>query len=64
MDKWFVSVGLSLCIDYEDIEAESKEEAERIAKDRALEDIDWNNCNADEEETVYSSWKQDEEQTS
>lgn len=61
MGKWFVNVGLTLYIDYDDIEADSQEEAERIAKDRALEDIDWNNCNAEEECTVYSSWEQDKE---
>lgn len=60
MSKWNVSVGLTLYIDYDDIEADSKEEAEQIAKDRALEDIDWNNCNAEEEVTVYSSWEEDE----
>lgn len=44
MAKWNASVGLQLSIDYDDIEADTEEEAEQIAKDRALEDIDWNNC--------------------
>lgn len=47
MAKWNVSVGLQLSIDYDDIEADTREEAEQIAKDRALEDIDWNNCECD-----------------
>lgn len=32
MSKWYVSVGMSLSIDYDDIEADTKEEAEKIAK--------------------------------
>lgn len=61
MAKWYVSVGLRLDIDYEDIEADTKEEAEQIAKDRALEDIDWNNCNVDNESViVYSSFESEE----
>lgn len=59
MSKWNVSVGLTVYIDYDDIEADSKEEAEQIAKDRALEDIDYNNCDADDEATVYSSFEID-----
>lgn len=47
MAKWNASVGLRLTIDYDDIEADTKEEASQIAKDRALEDIDWNNCSCD-----------------
>lgn len=39
MAKWNASVGLQLSIDYDDIEADTREEAEQIAKDRALEDI-------------------------
>jgi hypothetical protein len=42
--KWCVNVGLRLSIDYDDIEADSREEAEEIAKDRAMEDIDYNNA--------------------
>lgn len=34
--KWNVSVGLHLSIDYDDIEADTREEAEEIAKDRAV----------------------------
>lgn len=29
MSKWYVSVGMSLSIDYDDIEADTKEEAEK-----------------------------------
>lgn len=47
MAKWSVSVGLQLSIDYDDIEADTREEAKQIAKDRALEDIEWNNCDCD-----------------
>lgn len=57
MSKWNVSVGLTVYVDYDDIEADSREEAEQIAKDRALEDIDYNNCNAYEEPAVYSCYE-------
>ena len=30
-----------------DIQADTKEEAEKIAKSKALEDIDYNNCDCD-----------------
>jgi hypothetical protein len=45
--KWNVSVGVSLTIDYDDIEAETQEEAEEIAKEQALEDVDFNNAELD-----------------
>jgi hypothetical protein len=61
--KWNVSVGLHLAIDYDDIEAETREEAEEIAKERALEDIDYNNACCDESDiTVYTAWPVDEEE--
>lgn len=44
---WNASVDLTVTIDYDNIEAETKEEAERIAKEKAIEDIDYNNCDAD-----------------
>lgn len=47
MAKWNASVGLQLTIDYDDIEADTKAEAIQIAKDRALEDIEWNNSDCD-----------------
>lgn len=51
-----------LTIDYYngEIEADTKEEAERIAKDKALEDIDYNNCSCDCE-PIASVWTDDEE---
>ena len=58
--KWTVSVGLRLNIDYDDIEADSREEAEEIAKDRALEDIDYNNANCDDDVCVYCCYPTDE----
>lgn len=59
---WNVSVGLRLSIDYDDIEADTREEAEEIAKDRALEDIDYNNCNCDPTEPiVYCAYTDEEE---
>lgn len=47
MAKYYVSVGLQLSIDYDNIEADTEEEAKGIAKERALEDIDYNNCDCD-----------------
>jgi len=44
---WNASVDLTVTIDYDNIEAGTKEEAERIAKEKAAEDIDYNNCDAD-----------------
>lgn len=61
--KWSVSVGVRLSIDYDDIEAETQEEAEEIAIERALEDVDYNNATCDENDTmVYASWPNDEEE--
>ena len=34
MSKWYVSVGMSLSIDYDDIEADTKEEAEKKLEER------------------------------
>ena len=61
--KWNVSVGLHLSIDYDDIEADTREEAEAIAKEKAVEDIDFNNAYFDEayDVTVYTAWPDDEE---
>lgn len=60
MSKWYVSVGLSLTIDYEDIEADTQEEAERIARDKAEEDIDWNNAELDRT-IVYCAFENDKD---
>ena len=53
MSKWYVSVGMSLSIDYDGIIAETKEEAIEIAKSKALEDIDYNNCDCDSRKEYY-----------
>lgn len=53
MAKWYASVGISLTIDYEDIDADTQEEAEKIAKEKAMEDIDYNNCNCEKEPIIY-----------
>jgi hypothetical protein len=61
--KWSVSVGLRLTIDYDDIEAETQEEAEEIAIEKALEDIDYNNASCDESDIiVYAAWPASEEE--
>ena len=61
--KWNVSVGLHLSIDYDDIEADTREKAEEIAKDRAVEDVDFNNAYFDESDiTVYTAWPEEEEE--
>ena len=44
MPRWFVSVSMSLDIDYDDIVADTEDEAKRIAEDRAMEDIEFNNA--------------------
>ena len=63
MPKWNASVGLQLTIDYEDIEADTEAEAIQIAKDRALEDIDYNNCECDTSNTiVYCCYKEDSDE--
>lgn len=60
--KWNVSVGVRLTIDYDDIEADNREEAEEKAKEMAIEDIDFNNANIDEPSlTVYCAYPEDEE---
>ena len=59
MAKWRASVTLTLNIDYEDIEADTEEEAKRIAEDMAYEDVDFNNCNCDDDATAWV-WEQEE----
>lgn len=58
--KWNVSVGVILSIDYDDIEAETEEEAKEIAKERAEEDVDFNNASLDHL-TVYCAYNDEEE---
>jgi hypothetical protein len=56
---WNVSVGIDLTIDYDDIEADSREEAERIAKERAEEDVSFNNAEWGGT-IVYCAWSDEE----
>ena len=56
---WNVSVGIRLTIDYDDIEADDREEAELIAKERAEEDIDYRNAEWDGT-TVYFAYPNEE----
>lgn len=58
---WNVSVGIDLTIDYDDIEADSREEAERIAKERAEEDVSFNNAEWGGA-IVYCAWSNEEEE--
>lgn len=56
--KWNASVDMTLSIYYDDIEADTKEEARQIAEDMAREDIDYNNA---EEIVVRAHVWEDEE---
>lgn len=58
--KWNVSVGVMLSIEYDDIEAETEQEAKEIARERAEEDVDFNNANLDRL-TVYCAYTDEEE---
>lgn len=63
MSKWSASIGLQLTIDYNDIEADTEEEAIEIAKGRALEDIDYNNCNCDmDNPIIYCCYEEDKDE--
>lgn len=60
MAKWNAGVGLQLTIDYDDIEADTEAEAIQIAKERALEDIEWTNCDCDASNPIVpteSTWR-------
>lgn len=59
MAKWNASVTMTLTIDYEDIEADTEEEAKRIAEEKAYEDVNFNNCNCDDNATAWV-WEQEE----
>ena len=59
--KWNVNVGVRLSIDYDDIEADTEEEAREIAIDQAREDIEFNNCECSDDYTVYACWTNDKE---
>lgn len=58
--KWNASVDMTVTIDYEDIEADSEEEARQIAEDMAREDIDYNNCNAEESSVHAFVWESED----
>lgn len=58
--KWNASVDMTVTIDYEDIEAESEEEAKKIAEDMAREDIDYNNCSAEESSVYAFVWESED----
>lgn len=58
--KWNVSVNIQLDIEYEDIEAETEEEAKAIAEERAAEDVEYNNA-ALVDISAYCAWSEDEE---
>lgn len=59
MAKWNVSVGMQMSINYDDIDADTKEEAMQIAKNMALQDIDWNNCDCDiDGMMIYGCWEE------
>lgn len=60
--KWNVSVGVMLSIEYDDIEAETEEEAKEIAKERAEEDVDFNNASLDNL-MVYCAYTDEEDET-
>lgn len=62
MKKWNASVTLTLNIDYEGIEAETEEEAMKIAEEKAYEDVDFNNCNCSDDASAYV-WEQDDEES-
>ena len=58
--KWNVSVCVMLSIEYDDIEAETEQEAKEIARERAEEDVDFNNANLDNL-IVYCAYNDEEE---
>jgi hypothetical protein len=60
--KWNVSVGVRLSIDYDRIEAATREEAEEIAITMATEDTDCAVCSDFPDVTVFCSWPEDEEE--
>lgn len=65
MKKYWVSVGLNVSVDYglddDYIEAEDKEEAMEIAKQKAMEDIEINNASFTEDDIrIYAIKEIDE----
>lgn len=58
--KWNVSVSVQLTMDYDDIEADSEEEAIDIAKEKADEDLWFDNATFDGFSSVIA-WSDEEE---
>ena len=58
---WNVSVSVGLTMDYEDIEADTEEEAKQIAKERADEDLWFDNATFDGF-TSCIAWSTDEDE--
>ena len=58
--KWNVRVGVRLTMDYDDIEADTEEEAKEIARERADEDLWINNATFDGFSSVIA-WSDEEE---
>jgi hypothetical protein len=61
MKKWNVSVSVGLTMEYEDIEADSEEEAKQIAKERADEDLWFDNAIFDGFNSCIA-WTDDEDE--
>nr|DAF03502.1 MAG TPA: hypothetical protein [Caudoviricetes sp.] len=59
--KWNVSVGVMLSIEYDDIEAETEEEAMKIAKKRASED-DYDSLSTNYDKSSVYCTRADEEE--
>ena len=58
--KWNVSVSVGLTMEYEDIEADTEDEAIAIAKERADEDLWFDNATFDGFSSVIA-WSDEEE---
>lgn len=54
MSNWNVNVGCIVNFDYNDIKAETREEAEEIAIARAKQDLAFNSCDCSEPEAYWS----------
>lgn len=62
--KWNLTVGLHLTLIYGGIEANTREEAEEIARDKARKDIVFKNKNLDNGDygtSIYCAYTVDEE---
>lgn len=59
MGVWNCCVEFTVGIDYDDIEAETEEEAKQIAVERAMEDVDYNNS-TDIDCRCICAWEEEE----